>query len=160
MIKLPDSISSPTDITALIMEIRSYQQWYGQYANAARAKTAYHTPQPELSPIASEVIREWAAAEALTASRIDTLIAELEHTATSAPVITITLATAATAEVKRTLVAWCRTHIAADVLVAFRFNATILGGMVVRCGSRVYDWSFRTQLMNGRARFPEVLTHV
>lgn len=160
MVKLPDMVSSPSDVTALIMEIRSYQQWYGQYANAARAHATYQTQQPELSPIASEVIRDWAAAEPLTAARIDTLVSELEHTAAHAPVITITLATAATAEVKHTLVAWCRTNIAADVLVAFRFNATILGGMVLRCGSRVYDWSFRTQLMNGRAHFAEVLARV
>lgn len=160
MFKLPDTISSPSDMTALIMEIRTYRQWYGQYANASRVDTTYHAPQPELSPVASEVIRDWATIEPLTAGRIDTLITELEHTSTTAPVITITLATAATTEVKRALVTWCRTNIAADVLIAFRFNATILGGMVVRCGSRVYDWSFRTGLMNGRGRFPEVLARV
>ncbi len=160
MPSLPASISSPSDVTALVLEIRTYEQWYGQYANAQRAGSRYKDPQPELSPVASEVIRTWAAAAPLTQSRIEELIAHLEHIQTHAPVMTITLAAAATADVKRSLVTWCREHIHEDVLVTFRFNATILGGMVVRIGSRIYDWSFRTKLMNARHQFPEALSRV
>jgi hypothetical protein len=160
MSKLPTAISSPSDVTALTLEVRAYQQWYGQYANAQRTGAHYQPTQPELSPIASEVIREWAAAEPLTTTRIDALIADLEHVSKTAPVITITLAAVAPVEVKRALVTWCREHLGEDILVTFRFNATILGGMVVRYGSRIYDWSFRTRLMNGRQKFPEVLSRV
>lgn len=160
MPSLPAAISSPGDVTALILEIRSYQQWYGQYTNAQRAGTQYRGSQPELSGTAGEVIRGWAASAPLSAERLEELIAELEHIQKTAPVITITLAASATTEVKRALVGWCREQINETILVSFRFNATILGGMVVRYGSRVYDWSFRTQLMNNRHRFPEVLTHV
>jgi len=160
MSKLPASISSPSDITALILEIRAYEQWYGQYANAQRVGSHYATPQPELSEVASGVIREWAAAAPLTAARIEELIAELEHVQKTAPIVTITLAAAATSEVKKALVTWCREHMHEDILVTFRFNTTILGGMVLRYGSRVFDWSFRTQLMNERHHFAEVLNRV
>ena len=160
MSSLPASISSPSDVTALILEIRTYEQWYGQYANAQKAGSHYKEPQPELSPVASEVIRAWAVAAPLTQARIEELITSLEHIQTHAPVMTITLAAAATADVKRALVTWCREHIHEDILVTFRFNATILGGMVVRFGSHMYDWSFRTQLMNARQRFPEALSRV
>lgn len=160
MPSLPSSISSPSDVMALILEIRAYEQWYGQYANAQRAGSRYQTPQPELSDVAGEVIRGWAAAAPLTSARIEELITNLERIRTHAPSMTITLASSATTEVKRTLVAWCRAHIHEDILVTFRFNATILGGMVLRYGSHIYDWSFRTQIMNGRQRFPEVLARV
>ena len=53
----------------------------------------------------------------------------------------------------------CR-PVAPDVLVNFQFNATILGGMVVRYGSHVYDWSFRRQILAKRDTFPEVLRRV
>jgi len=160
MANIPASVSSPSDITTLILEVRAYAQWYGQYANAQRTGSRYKTPQPELSEVASEVIRAWAKEAPLTSARIDELTANLEHIQKTAPVITITLAAAATTEVKRALVTWCRAHIHDDILVTFRFNATILGGMVVRYGSRVYDWSFRAAIMNGRRRFPEVLSRV
>ncbi|MEO6727959.1 MAG: F0F1 ATP synthase subunit delta [Candidatus Saccharimonas sp.] len=160
MSNLPESISSPSDITGLILEVRSYAQWYGQYVNAQRAGSRYKSAQPELSDIAGEVIRTWAKEAPLTAERIDEHISNLEHIQKTAPVITITLAAAATAEVKRALVTWCRAHIHEEILVTFRFNATILGGMVVRYGSRVYDWSFRRAIMSERQRFPEVLSRV
>ena len=160
MANLPASISSPSDVTALILEIRTYEQWYGQYANAQRVGSHYKEAQPELSSVASEVIRAWAAAAPLTQARIEELITSLERVQKTAPVMTITLAAAATADVKRSLVTWCREHIHEDILVTFRFNATILGGMVVRFGSHMYDWSFRTQLMNARQRFPEALNRV
>jgi hypothetical protein len=160
VLKLPTSVSSPGDVMGLILEIKVYQQWYGQYTNAQRTGSNYQANQPELSETASQVIRDWAAEEPLTSARLDSLTEELSHIQQSAPVITITLAASAPAEVKRTLVAWCREHINENILVAFTFNATILGGMVVRYGSRIYDWSFRTQLMNNRQHFPEVLARV
>jgi len=160
MANLPASISSSSDVTSLTLEVRAYAQWYGQYVNAQKAGTKYKASQPELSDIAGEVIREWAKEAPLTSARIDELITHLEKIQKTAPIITITLAAAATSEVKRALVSWCREHIHEDILVTFRFNATILGGMVVRYGSRVYDWSFRRAIMDGRQRFPEVLSRV
>ena len=159
-VKLPALVSSPGDMTALILEIRTYNTWYGQYANAHRAGARYKTAQPELSEVAREVIRDWANGAPLTAAHLEELITQLEHIQKTAPVITITLAAAATNDVKRALVSWCREHINEDILVAFRFNATILGGMVVRYGSRIYDWSFRRAIMNNRQHFPEVLSRV
>lgn len=158
--KLPASVSSPSDVTALILEIKTYAQWYGQYANAQRAGSRYQASQPELSDVAGAVIRTWAAETPLTSARIDELIGSLERIEKTAPVMTITLAAPAPAEVKWTLVTWCREHLNEDILVTFRFNATILGGMVVRYGSHVYDWSFRTRIMNGRQHFTEVLARV
>ena len=66
----------------------------------------------------------------------------------------------APAQLKQKIVEWCRKNIDGDILVDFRFNATLLGGMVVKWGSHVYDWSFKRQLMAARAKFPEVLRNV
>ena len=91
---------------------------------------------------------------------LDELIATLEVYRKTATTVTITLAAPATSEIKKTLVNWCRHNISADILVSFQFNATILGGMVVRHGSRVFDWSFKRQILAARANFPEVLRRV
>jgi F0F1-type ATP synthase delta subunit len=46
------------------------------------------------------------------------------------------------------------------MLVTVRFNSTIAGGMVVRLGSRMYDWSWRRLLMEQRSNYAEVLRRV
>ncbi len=157
---LPTDVYSPSDLAALTLEIREYAKWFGQYVNAQRAGSRPNTAQPELSPIASNLIRDYAKLSPMTTERIDEIIATLEQAAMHAPVITITLAAPAPSEVKKQLTEWCRRELSPSVLVAFRFNAHILGGMVVRVGSRVYDWSFRTQLMNKRRGITEALSRV
>ncbi len=157
---LPPTLSSSQDLAALILEIREYAKWYGQYSVASRVKAKFTTEQPELSAAAVEMIRDWGKEEALSQKRLDLLLSTLEKLKNKAPVITITLAAPATNEVKKTLVTWCRSNIAPDVLVSFRFNATLLGGMVVRSGSHIYDWSFRRAILNERHRFGEMLSRV
>ncbi len=157
---IPKTISSASDLTGLILEVREYTKWYNQYANASRVGAPYQIAQPELSPTASQLIRDWASQTQVSSKSLDELVAQLEHTKVHAPVITITLAAPATSEVKAQLVAWCRANLSPDILVTFRFNATILGGMVVRYGSTIYDWSFRRTILNERHRFAEVLQRV
>jgi F0F1-type ATP synthase delta subunit len=78
----------------------------------------------------------------------------------SAPHITLTLAAPAPNGLKKTLISWCRDNIDKNILVDFKFNATILGGMVVVYGSRIFDWSFKRQILAAREKFPEVLRNV
>jgi hypothetical protein len=157
---LPPSVSSTQDLTSLILEIRSYAKWYSQYTTASKVKTTYKEAQPELSPTATELIRTWGKQSPLSQKSLDELISTLEKTVSHAPIMTITLAAPATTEVKRALVDWCRSNIHQDILVTFRFNSTILGGMVVRFGSKIYDWSFRRAILNERHKFGEMLTRV
>lgn len=157
---LPADIYSPSDLAALTLEVRAYAKWFGQYVNAQRVGSRLTAKQPELSPVASGLIRNYAKQSPMTSSRLDELLGSLEYAAKHAPVITITLAAPAPSEVKHLLTDWCRRELSPSVLVAFRFNAHILGGMIVRAGSRVYDWSFRTQLMNRRHGIVEVLDRV
>ena len=84
----------------------------------------------------------------------------LEKYIKTAPSITITLVAPTTNDTRKTLVNWCRKNIAPNILVDFRFNTTILGGMVIRYGSHIFDWSFRRQLLNNSKNFSEILRHV
>jgi F0F1-type ATP synthase delta subunit len=44
--------------------------------------------------------------------------------------------------------------------VNFNYNRSLLGGMVVRAGSRVFDWSFRRQIIGAEEKFTEVFHRV
>lgn len=157
---MPDSVASPQDLSALVFEVRDYARWYEHEFVKQKTGAKKQTPQPELSAIASDVIRGWAAAEPLSQTSLDHLITILESYGKTAPVMTITLAAPAPVKLRSDLTAWARANLAPNILISFRFNSTILGGMVVRYGSRIYDWSFRRQIMNNISSFPEVLHRV
>lgn len=161
-VDLPETVSSTEDLMALTLEIREYTTWFGQVVNARRAgANAAMPPQPQLSPAALEVLRQAKGdARELTPELLDALITLLDRMRAHAKTMTITLAAPATNEVKKELVAWMRANIAPDVLITFRFNSLLLGGMVVRFGSRIFDWSFRRTILNERHQIGEVLRNV
>lgn len=157
---LPPTICSMSDLTSLLLEVRTYAKWYGQVINASKVNVKFTEPQPELSETTAAMIRDHAKQTPLSPASLDQLISELETIAAQAPTITITLAAPAPAEVKKILVAWCRSNLHPTMLVSLRFNSTILGGMVVRSRSQIYDWSWKRALMSNRDRYAEVLSRV
>lgn len=159
-LSLPDSLSSPEDLRAVILEVRDYARWFADTDIKRRVGSKKIADAPAVSPAATELIEGWGAKQSLSRQRFDELIAALERFRDRAPVMTITLAAPATSDVKQTLVGWCRKNISGDTLVVFRFNSALLGGMVVRHGSRIFDWSFRRQILENRGKFPEVLRRV
>lgn len=159
-LNLPDSVSSAQDLSALTMEIHEYAKWFAHNAIKERAHAKRGVPPPIVSAGALELIRSCSGTKLLTQKSLDDLIHELELFKKTASIITITLAAPPTGDIKATLVAWCRKNISKNILVNFRFNSTLLGGMVVRFGSHVFDWSFRRQILNERSKFPEVIRRV
>ena len=159
-LKLPDTVSSPQDLAALIREVQEYTRWFAHEAIKKRVHAKSTTPAPVMTAAAAELVREWAGKKPLSRQSLEALIGTLEHYLKTAPTLTVTLAAPAPKTVKQSIVGWCRDHIAPDVLVNVQFNATILGGMVVRHGSHVFDWSFRRQILDNRDKFPEVLRRV
>jgi hypothetical protein len=158
--KLPASVASPQDLTSLILEIRAYATWYSSEAVKKRVGVTRPVDQPELSPVASEVLRGYAASHQIDRTSLDALITMLDAYGKHAPIMTITLAAPATNTIKAELTGWARANLASNILISYRFNSTILGGMVVRYGSRIYDWSFRSQLLTNNAKIPEILSRV
>jgi len=161
-LKLDESISSLQDLKALILEVRNYSRWFSHNSIKKKvgAKSKRKSDEPVLTDAASAAIRSWSAKKPLSTDSLDELAATLEDYAKTAPQFAIVLAAPPAAGLKKTIVAWCRDNVAPHVLVNFQFNSTILGGMVVRSGSHVYDWSFRRQILANRAKFPEVLRRV
>ena len=148
-IVLPEDVISPQDLRALGSELQDYsrqlrhqavkQKVAGGRAGGGQAGAS------ELSPGAATLLRSAGLAAAATPKQLEQLIAQLAAEEQRLPRIDITLAAPPSAGLKRTLTIWCRSHLQPNVLVSFHFNRTILGGMVVRSGSHIYDWSFRRQ---------------
>ncbi len=159
-IKLPDSVSSPQDVAALSLEISDYARWFYHNGIKDRTNAKHVSLPPTLSPAALELVRGTTGGKLLSQTMLDELIEKLDKYKTNTPTMTITLAAPASADIKANLVAWCRKNIAPDMLINFQFNSLLLGGMVMRFGSHIFDWSFRRQILEARHKFPEVLSRV
>ena len=159
-LQLPDSIASRQDLKSIILEVRNYARWVSHAGVKSRLAIKTKPEPPLLSAAAVELIKAANGEKPLNQASLDAIIAIFEEFEQSASSLTITLAAPPSNGLKKTLVAWCREHIDPNVLVGFQFNSTLLGGMVIRYGSHVYDWSFRRQILAERGHFTEVLRRV
>lgn len=159
-VRLPDTVTSIQDLLGLILEVQEYTKWFSHNAILERVHSKKKSQPIAISPAATQIIQDWDKIQPLDTRSLDALIDTLNLYKKTAPTITITLAAPATNDIKTTLIGWCRKNIAPNVMVAFGFNATILGGMVVHAGSHIFDWSFRRNILAAREKFPEVLRRV
>lgn len=158
--RLPESVSSLHDVRTLHLELKDYERWFAHEAIKHQVGAKHVSAKPELSAATSDTLRSWFADHPQSSHSLDELLDRLKHIESSASQLTVTLAAPATSDIKVALISWFRHNIGPDVLVSFQFSSTLLGGMVVRSGSRMFDWSFRRQIMENRAKFPEVLRRV
>lgn len=159
-LRIPDSVASAQDLASVLMDVHAYAKWASRELIKQKVAGKSAGAQPAISPEASDIIRTWSDGKPLTQTSIDGLVKALEDYKKSAPVITITLAAVPSGELKSKLVAWCRKELAPGVLVSFRLNRNILGGLVVAYGSHIHDWSFRRKLLETDKPFSEVLVGV
>lgn len=159
-LKLPDNVSSQQDLADLLLEVQEYARWFAHESIKKRVVTKYATDSPLKSPAVAEILRCWEDDKPINRQSLDSLIETLKTYKDTAPSLTITLAAPVTSGLKLTLVAWCRMNIAPNILVTFQFSTTLLGGMIVRYKSHVFDWSFRRAILARHTEFPEVLRHV
>lgn len=153
---LPDTVSSEQDLNGLVVEIHECLKWLSHETVKKQSGAENASPMPNISPAAQELIKRHGSNQ----EDLETIINQLETLRRKSRIITITLAAPATGSIKKTLVSWAREQIAPDVLVNFSFNRAILGGMVVRAGSRVFDWSFRRKILAADGKFPEAFRNV
>ena len=153
---LPPQLASRQDIARLRTEVERYQAWSRQYQNAARRDIQYQSEQPALSDTASSLIRAWVHDK----KSIDQLVSEIETIRKSAPSMTVTLASPPPASVQQQLVGWIRTHIGESMLVEFRWNSRLIGGMIIQTDTAMFDWSHRRLLMSSRDKLAQRLQNV
>jgi len=159
-ISLPDEVYSLQDLKVIILDIRRYAKWYSQYAIKLHVTTVRPNDSLVISKNAADLINSYSSGRALDQSFLDELITSLDSMAATLPRMTITVAAPPPDSLKKTLINWLRQNIHPNMLVEFHFKSALLGGMVVKFGSHVYDWSFRRQILAAQDKFPEVLRHV
>jgi hypothetical protein len=159
-ISLNKEIASRQDLTSVILELRTYREWFSKMAIKHKSGSKSMVMPPKLSKPALDLINQQRESRPVSQNLLDSLINELEKLESSSEFIVITLGALPSTNINLLLINWCRQNLNPNILVDFRFNSTMLGGMAVQYGSHIYDWSFKRQIMASLNKFPEVLRRV
>lgn len=163
-LKLNDSIISPEDLRDIIEELRVFaKNYHHQNIKDKVLKTSLASQEANLKNLseeASKIVRQFLEQKSLLATDVDQLISQLEKYLDQCLKIRITLASLPNLTIKKSLVNWCRENISEDILIDFRFNRYILGGMVINFKSHTYDLSFREKIIARQDKLREVIQGV
>lgn len=140
-------------------ELNGYVRLLRQAAVKKQSGVAAKMPPPQFSP-AAQALLEAAGTDTARADQLEALAGELVTLQGAAPVVHLTLAAMPAEGLKKQMAAWLRQNLSPQVLVNFGYHTAILGGMVVRVGSRTFDWSFRRQILAAAPEFARGLKHV
>ena len=144
--KLAPEVYTPQQLSLLIDELKR--------------QLRQHSHETVKAEVGNKPLPGDANATAFDAKAAEVLLGELEELVKSAPRVHLTLAAMPSEGLKRQLADWMRENVSPTVLVEFNYNSALLGGMVVRIGSRIFDWSFRRQILASAGEFTKVLRHV
>lgn len=154
--RLPVGLYSTDQLSELVMELRSYINQLHDTVVRRRVKLTEDVETPGMSVLLKEVFE----LNIGDGSSPDDLLRELENLLKHAPVVHIVLAALPGRELRRQLTLWFRTQVGANTMLTFSQRHDIGGGIIVRAGSQVFDYSFRHLILDSKHRIVEIFTSV
>ena len=161
-IKLSEEVIAGEDLKSVIDELKAYKADFRHQQILLRvgSKHIQKGIKTVLSPPALNLLNQAKEGKALSVTEIDKLISELEGFYLKWPRIRVVLAASAPLAIKRKITKWVRENVLDSVLIDFRYDSAILGGMVVVVGSRIYDWSLRRDIEANKDKLSGQISHV
>lgn len=143
--QLSHFLYSPTQIQAEVIRLRSELRQLEHVAIKQKVLT---------------IEKKGVATPSTSTKELTDQIKVLEQRLANAPIFYITLAAMPTDGLKQNIVTWFINSVSPEAMVEFDYNSALLGGMVVRTGSRIHDWSLRRKILSQANNFAEVLHRV
>jgi hypothetical protein len=155
--ELPQAIYSPALVESVTYDIQYYLDWFRQ--NQIRKKVgAAAKEEPTHSAETAIVIEAWLGGKAAT---LESLEALLEYLRTlKLPEIHLMLAALPNRTQREALVTWFRTNVSPHLLLSFVADRNLGGGLVVRTPNRVFDYTWKQQLIAGRSKLAGIVKNV
>jgi hypothetical protein len=155
--KLPAAVYSPQLLESVIYDIQVYLDWIRQ--NQIRKQVgAKAKDEPNHSDETVLVIEAWLAGRPATLETIEALQTYLREL--KLPQIHIMLAALPNRTQRLALVDWFRNNASPELLLSFVADRNLGGGIVVRTPNRVFDFSWKQELVAGRSKLAEILKRV
>ena len=155
--ELPGAVYSPQLLEAVTYDIERYLEWYrdAQVRKTVGAKTA---DEPTHSAETALVIEAWLAGRPPTLELLEQLVDWLQKV--KLPEVHIMLAAMPNRAQRTALVDWFRNNTTPHLLLSFVADRNLGGGVVVRTPNRVFDYTWKQELMAGRDKLAEILKRV
>lgn len=157
-VKLPDNMYSPDQVGSAMNDLNDYQAALRNASAQKRVKGAADqtavAPEPLLGLLKASGLDD------PSADQLDELRKQLKELLVKSPVAHVTLAASPSLAVKSSITAWFRKEVSPAMLLTFTVRADIGGGAIVRCGSRIYDFSFRHLLLTNKSKIAEIASRV
>ena len=155
---LPNSLHSPAQLEGLFDELAALSAWVRDGRIRSRAGMRPQ-PRPTLSAALEEILPEVRNA-AVTESLIDQAKRRLHQLTEDSPIVNVTMVAVPDERTKQVVTGWFRREIAPNVLCRYSADRDLAGGAVVRTGSRIFDYSWRSKLLAKRDAIPKLLADV
>jgi hypothetical protein len=160
VLELPESLHSPEQLQACAFELEVVISWRRrQDIKKQSGFTGPVTPDFELGPAVAVLLGSREAVARMPLSDLEGVQSQI-HRWLAQPVTHVTFAVVPPTSTKVEVVRWFRSRIMPTALVKFHVNGNIIGGMVVRTPNKIFDFSFRKQLLQRKSLIPEILKRV
>lgn len=155
--ELPPAVYSPALVESVAYDIQYYLDWFRQ--NQIRKKVGAHAKdEPTHSAETVLVINAWLDGKPATLESLEALLEYLRKV--DLPEIHLMLAALPNRSQREALVNWFRTNVTPHLLVSFVADRNLGGGLVVRTPNRVFDYTWKQQLIAGRSKLAGIVKHV
>jgi hypothetical protein len=144
---LPNEVYSPDQLSAITMELRAY---IGAKHDAARRSDHGGALEPAVSSALRSII------DSAGNSSADQLLSDMEQLLKSAPTIHVITAAKPNSTLKQQITNWFRTEIHPSAMLTFAERRDLGGGVIVRAGSHIYDFSFKRKILDNKHRITEL----
>jgi hypothetical protein len=157
--ELPAAVYSPQLLEAVTYEIAEYLEWYRQAQVKKRVGAPVAaTDEPTHSAETALVIEAWLNGKPATVEALEAMVGYLRGL--KPPEVHVMLAALPNRSQREALVGWFRSNTTPHLLVSFVADRNLGGGVVVRTPNHLFDYSWKQQLLAGRAKIGEIVSRV
>jgi hypothetical protein len=155
--ELPAAVYSPQLLEAVQYDIQIYLDWYRQTKIQKQVGAAV-VAEPTHSAETVLVIEAWLDGKTPTVESLEELVRTLHEM--DLPQVHVMLAALPNRAQREILVNWFRNNSVPGLLLSFVADRNLGGGIVVRTPNRVFDFTWKQQLVAGRDKLAGILKSV
>lgn len=155
--ELPGAVYSPQLLEAVTFDIERYLDWYRE-TKIQKKVGAKGKEEPTHSAETVLVIEAWLGGKPATVESLEALVKYLKEL--KWPQVHVMLAALPNRSQREALVDWFRANTTPHLFLSFVADRNLGGGVVIRTPNRVFDFTWKQELVAGRDKLAGIIRRV